>query len=424
MENIRESDKPDCIKVSKKRFLLIKNLIIINSFLPLEAFLAPVVVLYYIKYISVTLWEYSNFLSAIFILNIILEVPLGMVSDRIGWNKSYLIGRVIYFLGLLVLLIYPGELVLIPSAILLSVGGSLASGNLESIAYDASSKSKNEDRYQPILKRASSIGILVSAFASIAGGYLAAKNITYPMILDLVFLGTGTIISIICLLILWPGNDIVANSHQLKNKFNNKKLESIKDVLFFPDFFIPMLISTLLFVVMRTSFNFYQPFLAEHHWSSIDLGYLFAISIFISMFISALLQRSGNATLRKCDSAFLFLLTLIICGVSFFLSAYFIAFFIVGFIVHQLARVSLSAMTSFEQHNVIPLDYPYRTTLLSFGFLLRSLATSLGMTISGFFVNHNVTISIIMFYLHIIVMVIFLIIYYISIKMKNACSGV
>ncbi|WP_312412728.1 MFS transporter [Pseudescherichia sp.] len=420
MENIHECDKLDSVTISKKRFLLIKHLILINSFLPLEAFLAPVVVLYYLKYVSVTLWEYSNFISAIFILNMVLEVPLGVVSDKVGWNKSYLIGRVIYFLGLSILLIYPGRMVLIPSAILLSVGGSLASGNLESIAYDASSKSHNEDSYQPILKRASSIGILVSALASITGGYLAAKNIAYPMILDLVFLGTGTLISIICLLILWPGKDIVVNTTSPKKISNNKKLSEIKEIVFLPDFFIPMIISTLLFVVMRTSLNFYQPFLAEHRWSSVNLGYLFAISIVISMVISTLLQKSKNMTLRKLDSTFLFLLTLIIGGISFFLSGYIVAFFIVGFIIHQLARISLPAMTSFEQHNAIPIDYPYRTTLLSFGFLLRSLATSIGMTISGFFVNQNITISIVMFYLHIVVMFIFMIIYFVGIRMKNA----
>lgn len=180
-----------------------------------------------------------------------------------------------------------------------------------------------------------------------------------------------------------------------------------------------MLISTLLFVVMRTSLNFYQPFLSAHNWSNLDLGFLFAIAIMLSITFTTIAQKHSLFSSSNVNSTLAFLITLVIGGASFFLSSYSVIFFIIGFIVHQLARISIPAMTSFEQHNVIPLNYPYRTTLLSFGFLLRSLATSIGMTVSGLFVDNNVSISYVMFYMHFIILAIFLIFYFIGKRMKN-----
>lgn len=239
MAEIQDEKSTGNLSINKKRFTLVKNFIIINSYLPLEAFLAPVVVLYYLQYMKISLWNYSNFISALFILNMLLEIPLGIISDKLGWNKSYLIGKSLYFTGLLLLMLYPGETVLIPSAILLSTGASLSSGNLESIAYDASAKSGNQDSYRPMLKKASSIGIIVSAFASICGGYLATKNIMYPMLADIIALAIGVILSIIYLKILWPGKDITIEKKHDKpgEKINN--LLNVKNILFIPDFLFP-----------------------------------------------------------------------------------------------------------------------------------------------------------------------------------------
>lgn len=413
------SNHIDSYNINNKRFSLVKKFIIINSFLPLEAFLAPVVVLFYLQYMHVTLWDYSNFIAAIFIMNVLLEIPLGMVSDRFGWNKSYLIGRIIYFSGLLIILIHPDKLTLIPSAILLSVGGSLASGNLESIAYDASSKSNNDKSYSPLLKTSASIGGIVSALASILGGYLASENIYYPMIVDVTLLGVGIIPAVVFLFILWPGNDIVVKNISFEEEIKNRRFEKIKSILIIPDFFIPMIASTLLFVVMRTSLNFYQPYLSIHNWSNESLGYLFSISIIFSMLISSGHKKLIKNKFVNAKYSTWFFLMLIVCGILFLFSNYNIIFFLIGFVVHQLARICLPAMTSFEQHKVIPNNYPYRTAIVSFGFLLRSLAASLGIMLSGFLVDKNVSISNTMFYLHLIVLVLFFTTYSIGMRIKN-----
>lgn len=405
--------------IFQKRFLLIKYFSIINAFLPLEAFLAPVVVLFYLQYMHVTFLDYSNFIAAIFIMNMILEMPLGVISDRFGWNKSYLLGRVVYFLGLSILLIYPDRLTLIPSAILLSVGGSLASGNLESIAYDASLKSHNENHYSPLLKFVGVIGGVVSALASILGGYLASKNIVYPMVIDVLTLGIGIVPAVIFLFIIWPGADVVIKDSSFNLKGENNELSKIKDILIIPNFFVPMIASTLLFVVLRTSFNFYQPYLSVHNWSNESLGYLFSASIILSLFISGNNKKIIGLKLIKANYSTWFILMLCFCSVLFLFSNNNIVLFLIGFCFHQFARICLPPMTSFEQHNAIPPDYPYRTAIVSFGFLLRSLAASLGITLSGFLVSNKFTITSTLFYLHVVILVLFLFTYFIGTRMKK-----
>src|SRR5215211_3544430 len=91
---------------------------------------------------------------------------------------------------------------LIAAALCFSIGGTLASGNLDAIAFEKFSKSGEHERYIKTASHMNTVALLSGALCAIAGGYLASINIVLPLLVDAMLFSAGLVIA----MILLPGD--------------------------------------------------------------------------------------------------------------------------------------------------------------------------------------------------------------------------
>src|SRR5215211_5256574 len=105
--------------------------LMINSALGIEYLFAPVMTIFYLNYVGLNFSAFSFFIASIFLLNVILEVPTGVISDTIGRKRAYVLAGFFYLAAMLILLVFGKAASLIAAALCFSIGGTLASGNLD-----------------------------------------------------------------------------------------------------------------------------------------------------------------------------------------------------------------------------------------------------------------------------------------------------
>ncbi|MCE0493776.1 MFS transporter [Vibrio salinus] len=397
---------------------LIKTYIFIAAFTPLEAFLAPVIVVFYLKYIGISFIQYSNYIALLLILNSLLEVPMGVVSDLIGRKKALIIGNFIYFISMGVILYTPNIYTLYITAISFSIGSTLSSGNLGSIAYEIFSDNKIEDKYGIFFSKVGSISIGVSALAALAGGYLADIDISYPMIVDTLILGSKVLIGILIFVVFWPRNidNNEKNSEQNNRESNTHKnkinlniilsdFKKAKDVILKKDYLLSLILGAACFSLLRTSLNFYQPALVSTGVSETELGYLFSFGILISSLISFLCTHY-NLIKMEIKFGYYFMVVMSLSSSLLFLYDNGIHFlFFLGFIFHQIIRVIIP---SIESHNIqfsIPRNYKYRTSVISFSFLFKAIVTAIFISITGYITSKDISYTNTLVFLHVSIIV-------------------
>ena len=126
---------------------------------------------------------------------VLLEVPTGVVADKISRKLSVLIGLIIHSLGLLILIFLNSFPLLILYAILNALGGTFASGSLQSWLYDNLKHLSREKEFRKLMKDIKTITIPLSATTLIIGGFLAQYyGFTLPLALTLLVEITALII--------------------------------------------------------------------------------------------------------------------------------------------------------------------------------------------------------------------------------------
>jgi len=389
-------------------YKLIRIFYYFHASLPLESFLAPVVVIFYLNHVGVSFFQYSYFIAALFILNMVLEVPLGVVSDVIGRRKSLIGGYIVYILGLSILLYGGGVMVLIPATLLLGIGQTLSSGNLDSIGYESFSESNNKEEFRPFLGKTNSLSIGVTALAALAGGYLSDIDIKIPMVIDIIFIAIKMTAGILLLLIFWKktvGKTVGINKIVFKNDYN-----SITNIVFSRKFLFYALLSVLCFSLLRTSLNLYQPILTEKGWNGTDLGLLFSLSIMVSAIISYFLSSKINYGLQPSFIILCVAASVTVSSLLFYLSDSSILFFILAFVIHQFIRIIVPPIASSGEQASIPSDFPYRTTVVSISLLIKAAFASISILITGFLVDrlHGYTDSLVYFHIFILLLMVIL----------------
>ncbi|MGC9293764.1 MAG: MFS transporter [Thermoplasmata archaeon] len=333
----------------------------IYSFLLLN----PIWVIYLLR-IGYSLY-YVTILDVIFYLTIVLvSLPLGRVTDRIGKKKALMISSVTTGIGIILFGIFTSFLGITLSYILWGIGVAINSSALESLTYDYS-KSHNL-KYLEIYGAVNFLASLSVAVASIVGGFIGQ------------FFGLKIVIIITGLIVIMS----TVNTLKIKEKVTANKATSggigywkfIKERRVFS--LLVIRIALILDINMMIIFK--QPYYEEMGIGTAIIGIIFFIDVLLRGISSLYTQKLSFIVKDRFNS------------MLFFTSAIFFTIFIPGIMENYLAIFFLilnsvifgfySNILSEEVNVLIPTEI--RATVLSVIFLISSLITAIAEPLLGY----------------------------------------
>lgn len=354
--------------LEKHRFLMIAK-----SALGIEAFLAPIMTLFYLDYVGISFSEYALFQTLLFILAGILELPTGVISDTFGRKQCLVVAELIYLTAMLLLVLIPSKTTVWICAVLYPLGATLGSGNLRGIVYELFKQHDREGEFHSISSRASGMQLLCGAIASLGGGYLAAIYLPLPMIIDCVLLAISILLTVTIL------NDDKKNG-LFKNLPHTGFKRSTK--IFFdginylresPSLLVLIVISASFFAIVRGVFLLYQPLLMQSGFNIQSLGIIFALFGAISG-LGAFLSRRVLKKIGSEKRYILFIIGLAIASTILIYGNDISEFIVLGAILcHQGIRGLYPPFFSFTISKGISQGHSSRTTLYSVANVVNAI---------------------------------------------------
>lgn len=126
--------------------------------------------------------------SIISMVQLILEIPSGILGDKIGCKKTVLLGLISQIFAYIILLFNSSLLGAYVYSILLACGYAFVSGADTALIYESHKFLKKENDYGKTLRSAGSIKMFALAFVSLISGILYKINLNIPYLLSIVFL--------------------------------------------------------------------------------------------------------------------------------------------------------------------------------------------------------------------------------------------
>lgn len=115
--------------------------------------------------------------AAFALATVLLEVPTGLVADRLGKRASLLSGQIAVAVGCLIYAVGTGFWSFLVAEVVLALGVSLLSGADAALLYDSLKRLGRQGEYAAIEGRAHSIRLVVFALGNVAGGLLGAWSL-------------------------------------------------------------------------------------------------------------------------------------------------------------------------------------------------------------------------------------------------------
>lgn len=156
-------------------------------------FFAPVLVIYYEKVAGSFTLGLSIF-SIIFLTSALLEIPTGILSDKIGRKMTMTLGALSYVVGLTFLALANSYPLLVIGGLFEGLARSLYSGNNNALLHDTLKEIGKENEYHHYLGRTSSMFQISSGVAAILGGIIA--NFSFAIVI-----WVSALAQVICLFI-------------------------------------------------------------------------------------------------------------------------------------------------------------------------------------------------------------------------------
>jgi MFS family permease len=148
-------------------------------------FYAPVAILYFAEVAGSFALGMSVF-SAIFISQSVLEVPTGVLSDRLGRKGTITAGALAGAAGLMLYSCANGYWLLLLGGVLEGAARAFYSGNNEALLYDTLAQSGAEHRFPELLGKTSSLFQAGLAAGALGCGLLAEHGLIWVMRLSII----------------------------------------------------------------------------------------------------------------------------------------------------------------------------------------------------------------------------------------------
>ncbi|MDA1079577.1 MAG: MFS transporter [bacterium] len=156
-------------------------LIYITAALQSAWFWVPIWVLFYLRF---TDYAGIGLLESIMIISVTLsEIPTGAVADLLGKRKTLILGFFLFAVGNVLMGFAPSFAVVVAAVIIITVGGSFASGTVEALVYDSLLSLGKEKTYDKVISTITSVRLVALSLASVVGGALYTVSPGLPFLL-------------------------------------------------------------------------------------------------------------------------------------------------------------------------------------------------------------------------------------------------
>lgn len=295
--------------------------------------------------------------------SITAEIPTGAIADLLG-KKVTLIASFIFRAAGNILMGFAVSFGQIGLAVfIMTIGGALFSGTMESLIYDSLKERGKEDRFDKVIAHTTSIQLIATAIAAILGGYFYTIDVRLPFF---ALAGFQIIALILCLFLVEPKVDSYTFSFSAYKKqlfsgfgqlFSVKKIK--KRVLF-------LLCLGILFVVSYEAVS--DIVLVEFGYTAKEIGILmsiiFLVSAAASQFTPYISRRFGSMPS---------VVSLAMIGYSTYIVTPILTKFLAGF--SNIVRASSGGCYNNVVSSVLNknIDSRYRATTISTFYMLERI---------------------------------------------------
>ena len=164
------------------------------NFLNNLIFFFPVLALY-LENELFTLTNVALFFSFGAIMQTVLEVPTGIVADRLGRKHTLILSQLFFVLDTTLLVIGGHITVFLASAFFHAISRSLWSGTMDALLYDSLKSTNEHTLYKKVSGKSTAIAHMAIALSAVMGGYLAAVSLSLPIILTLIPVMLGLLLT-------------------------------------------------------------------------------------------------------------------------------------------------------------------------------------------------------------------------------------
>lgn len=367
-----------------------------KTIIGMEIFLAPFLYIFYNSYCNITLNNFILIESIFFLAILILEIPMGYISDVLGRKKSFIFGNTLSAISLMVPIFFPNTAGFIFSLTIKAIGGSIASGILSSILYELYLENNKITDYRKLMSNLAVLGLISSSVAALISGLVIKYSIIIPIILDA---SLTTLASIFGLFLIQVQKNKNSNLITIKDRFKIQFIDLTNTFPLYKKNFLLIVILSLIFALVRSSYSFYQPIFLHYKLSTTTIAVLFAAFNIVSSsaaYISKYIFISNNIL------KFFPIILIFISFSGLLILVNNIYFIISGIFIQQIYRGLYTSENSYIINSSITEKTKSRVTYLSISSALNLLLTSLFLGILNFLSNvipFNIILSILSFFI-------------------------
>jgi MFS family permease len=335
-------------------------------------FAIPVLALFYIAS-KVTLSEFSIIFSVFAFIILLLNVPAGVIADKIGKKNALLIASSAYVVEIFILSFANGFWPLLLGKIFSGVGVAFASGADQGILYDTLKKLKRTKEHKRISGIAFMIENIAMSIAFIIGAYLFSLNTKLPAIASIPFL-IAALISTCFYVEPYPPKKTTGGIREHWQQLT----ASAKYAWRHPRVRYIILYTFIVLTALNILFTVVSVYLAAVSIPVIGLGIVSCLGTLMTAYAA---KKAVNVERRFGERRTL-LLTQIVTFGSILLCALLIPYYGVVFYITLSAAWGLYAIVA---NDYINHDVPqkYRTTILSICAMTGALGITLMLPLFG-----------------------------------------
>ena len=337
------------------------NIFYLYIFLNRFVLFIPFTALYLLSFKGLNNNQISIFLSIYGFSIFALEIPTGIIADRIGENKTLVLGNLLVLLSYIILHFSNSFFFVLSKQFVDACGYALCSGATSSLLYKYVSQYKNENEYKKILSHFYSFSWLGLAVSFVTGFFIVSIDVKYILLFSIYINILVFIISIFLPKIKNCKNQkIFFGFLKLASKelSNNKKLIGI------------IILTSVVIAINISAYMLLQIFLEEIGMSGAKNGLIYFVMALCACLGSYLSSKIINKftfknTLYLIICIFLFFIFITICFVNLYLV--FFCFFLLRFLWGFIGTLSIYEINTNIKTNDV------RSTILSLQSLLVNL---------------------------------------------------
>ncbi len=312
------------------------NLFHISKLFELPNFWLPYIYIYLSEYKHLPLAQVFFLLGLQEFALIFLELPTGVVADKISRKFSVGLGYIVTFLPLALLPFANNFWTFFVLLFIKAMGRALVSGADTSLLYDTLLDLKKEERYKNELSKAKSLTFGFTALSLFLSGFIASFNIDLVFMLPLPFALIG---AIAMFLMKEPEISVEQKRFQEKNYFKHA-WKSFFKVFRVKSLIVPILIFAIVESIAVQLKYIYTPFFASLETELSAMGGIVSI-FYVVRSVSAFV----NSKIKAQDEAKILIVSTFISMISFVL---------IGIFVNPIFAIVLFTIEVFAESVSVP----------------------------------------------------------------------